>query len=372
MRIGIYPSDNGGCGHYRMIWPGEAAARLGHDVTVIEPGGPDSVIRMKLQDVGKVESPGRHGRVRRQTVSDVLGVEPPPYDVVVLQRPLSRLLALAIPHLQDHGIAVVVEVDDDFTRIDPRNAAWPAVQPRLNPLSNYEWLRAAIDAADLVTVTTPALADVYGRGGGDVAILPNYLPPHAYREGRRPATDRPVLGWSGSLASHPVDLLEAAAGIRAACLTPECAGFRVVGSGKGVARQLGLPDSVSFDATGECPLEEWHAALDAIDVGVVPLKPSRFNEAKSWLKGLEYAARGIPSVASPTGPYRQFAALRGCQVAESPKDWRRRLTRLLADHRYREEAAEEAFAVAWSLRIDAHSQEWVDAWSLARAVRRAA
>ena len=39
------------------------------------------------------------------------------------------------------------------------------------------------------------------------------------------------------------------------------------------------------------------------DIGIVPLNNIPFNSAKSWIKGIEYAAGGIPFVASSLDEY---------------------------------------------------------------------
>jgi hypothetical protein len=53
---------------------------------------------------------------------------------------------------------------------------------------------------------------------------------------------------------------------------------------------------------------------------LAPLAAETFNEAKSDLKLLEYAALGLPAVASPVGPYR--GATTSLTVrAERVTDW---------------------------------------------------
>lgn len=369
MRVGVYPADKGGCGHYRMIWPAVEARKLGYDITIHEPGTPESNISAVVRDRYDVVKM-RDGSTKRVETFDVLGLnEVPPFDVIVLQRPLARQLTDCIPHLQAEGIAVVVELDDDFMQLDPRNTAWHAVQPHLNQESNYRWLRQAIERADLLTVSTPRLRDIFATKHREPIVLPNYLPMHAYSDRGHQRAVSPIVGWSGAISTHPNDLPEAGAVRR---VMPLAGGFHVVGTGQGVQRQLGLTEATPFTSSGWVPIDEYHAALDAIDVGIVPLKPSRFNEAKSWLKGLEFAGRGIPSVASPTGPYAQLAALQGCLLGDSPKHWQRTLTKLLADPVYWDERAHAAFEAAWSLNLAKHAHEWPEAWALARAMRQAA
>jgi hypothetical protein len=63
--------------------------------------------------------------------------------------------------------------------------------------------------ADLVTVTTPELKKIYGGGGKaeQCKIIPNYVP-QAYLdiEVELEHRDRPVIGWTGSVDTHPNDL----------------------------------------------------------------------------------------------------------------------------------------------------------------------
>jgi glycosyltransferase involved in cell wall biosynthesis len=42
------------------------------------------------------------------------------------------------------------------------------------------------------------------------------------------------------------------------------------------------------------------------NIGIAPLVRTTFNEHKSWIKVLEYAARGVPAVAPRVGQYPEF------------------------------------------------------------------
>lgn len=357
MRVAVYPADLGGCGYYRLIWPAEALRRLGKDVTIVLPDSDDAQLLTLMQDgVGAFGEPVPH----------VVGLDKvPEFDVVVFQRPLHMNLVQTIPHLQESGVAVVVELDDDFQALDPRNQVYPSVQPKLSPYSNWKWLAVACDLADGLTVSTDALARVYGRKREHMpTVLRNFLPPHAYSYG--PKTDLPTnIGWTGGLNTHPADLPVMGSAIATSGLP-----FQVIGTGRGVARQLGIGESRLQTTEGWVPIEDYHAALDAIDIGVAPLADSTFNRSKSWLKGLEYAGRGIPNVGSPLPEYERLAGLGGCLTADSRKDWARTLKRLTDPGLYRDTAA-KAHAAASELCIDNHALEWWDAWTYARAVRLA-
>ncbi len=75
-------------------------------------------------------------------------------DVAVFQRPVRRSTVEAIHALQRRRVAVVVEVDDDFSAIPPDNVAWERLHPENSPELNWNWLRRACSVADLVTVST--------------------------------------------------------------------------------------------------------------------------------------------------------------------------------------------------------------------------
>jgi len=339
-----------------MIWPGEALLRKGYDVTIHVAGSPESRLQALMTNTPSGPT--------------VIGMEEtPPYDVVVFQRPMARHLAESIPHLQAAGIAVVVELDDNFEELDPRNVAWPGVQPAKSPDSNYLWLRAAIRAADIVTVSTDHLRQVYAKWANvEPIVLRNYLPPH-HGIGVTPPIPGTV-GWSGGLNTHPRDLPIAATGIQQTVRDGTFSRFYVSGTGTGVERQLGT--GVPLVASGGwVPIEEYPATLDPVSVGVVPLNPGPFNESKSWLKGLEFLGRGRTVVASHTSEYNCLASLsNGALVtAQSPKQWAKLLRARAADMDF---SYWQALTAVKYLGIDSHAEMWMSAWVQARGERMAA
>jgi len=345
-RVLCVPADLGGCGSYRIRWPAEALIAQGADIRLALPGDPaeEQLQAMWIDDA--------HG------VPHVLDVIVPNADVVVLQRPLQRRLADAIPGLQAKGVRVVVEIDDDFDAISPRNVAWPAVQPKLSPGRNREHLRRACELADWVVVSTPALRERYGRHGR-CTVVPNFVP-ERYLSIEREARDDGSLyvGWTGSVATHPDDLQVTGGGVARAVRKVPGARVAVVGTGKDVRRNLGLNEDPV--ACGWREIEDYPDAVAQFDVGIVPLELSRFNEAKSWLKGLEMAALGVPFAASPTGQYR---ALPFGFLASNAREWERHTLSLLRDDELRDIAAESGRMSAAGYTIEGRCGQWWDAWT---------
>jgi len=282
-------------------------------------------------------------------------------DVVVIQRPLWRKVADIIPGLRDRGIAVVVDLDDDFAALHPGH---PAHQ-QLDEDTNAGHLARACAAADLVTAPTEALLTRYaphGRG----ALIGNYLPRWALDVADR--GNGRTLGWSGVAADHPGDL-EDTGGAVGAVLRRNRARFHVVGPPEGVASRLGLDEPAW--GTGMLSIRDYFDALGTIDVGIVPLAPTMFNAAKSPLKGIEWGAAGVPFIASPTPEYEWLAEQGLGTIAHTPEEWERKLSELLGDVALRRRLAEEGIKlVADRFLLETNAWRWMNAWEQARENRR--
>lgn len=336
MRVCVVPSDKGGCGCYRMYWPAKALIEQGFDITVLEP-----------DDAGE------------EVASE--------YDVIVIQRPLRYLMHEHVKRMQANGIAVVVDIDDDFSCIHPRNVNYTAFHPAYNKASNWNHLAATMRIADMVTVTTPALAKRYG-GHGRVSILPNYVP-NWYLGIAVSPNEQTTIGWSGSTETHPDDL-EVTRDAVQQVINNTGAKFRAVGTGRGVAKALRLREEP--EATGWREIDgDYQRAVASLDVGMVPLDKSAFNEGKSWLKGLEFASLGVPFVASSTYPYRSLNALGAGQIAVNHREWRNKLQNLVEDESARKELAEQGRKVAAELTYENKAWRWAETWEQAIANRRA-
>lgn len=354
MRITFGLSDEMGCGHYRCIYPGQA---IGDEAEVTFAKGIGNVTTYEPE-------PG---------VPRALAIPEQDYDVLVMQRPMRAIQTDIIKLVQAQGIACVVDVDDDFSCLHPRHALWGKFQPPSrtvvgNPVSNREHLARCCAVADLVTVTTPALAARYG-GHGRVAVLPNYVPrkmlgtlPESERDGRS-------CGWAGTVATHPTDLGATRGGV-AMALAELGARFVSIGIEQRVAEDLQLGD-VEFAALGPREFGEYPHALASLDVGIAPLDDVQFNRAKSALKGLEMAAVGVPFVASPLPDYQRIAADGiGLLAQTKSRKWKQRIVEAFRD---RDELARQGrAAIIDSHLYEDHAWRWLEAYEAALVNRRGA
>jgi glycosyltransferase involved in cell wall biosynthesis len=280
VRVEVIPSDKKACALYRLAWPGlEVAAQAGWQVNVHDPGDVKLVPPLSIKGIDDLDS----------------------VDLVVMQRVATPRQVALIDALQSRGIAVVVDVDDLLSDIERDNNSYAYWNATIGKTPRWALLKAACRRADLVTVSTPQLAKHYAKHQR-FEVLCNHLPNHAFASPdavhERYAThgQEVVVGWTGSLDSHPHDLEILGSSMREVMDEDPNIRFHVVGDAEPVAEALAL-DPARVTGTGWVPITEYHQALQDIDIALVPLQDSKFNRAKSHLKALEFAASGAFTVA---------------------------------------------------------------------------
>jgi glycosyltransferase involved in cell wall biosynthesis len=332
--------------HYRITEPARAVREAACDVELI--------VRHGVATTMRPPSPGAE--------PEVVDVDAQGADVVVLQLPKTVEMLQCIRVLQAKGVAVVVEIDDLLSGVPYGHMAHTA-------LVKVGLSRLALDCAreaDLVTTSTPALLEEYaphGRG----AVIPNAvhrslaeLPPAYERE-----PDVVNIGWSGNVQGHPYDLQEMGSGLRQALdRTRGTSRFVILGQRWDARERLGLseePDEVPW-------LHDANAYVarmgELFDIGIAPLRLDRFNECKSWLKPLEYSARGVFCVRARTPEYERLGL---GAPARSPKDWAKWIATAVENADRRRELAAAAREKVLASHLSEHRvEQWLAAWRSAR------
>lgn len=294
---------------------------------------------------------------------------------LVVQRSIQELWALEyMPALRRLGVRVVFETDDLMVGLPKWHPAREGLENATAWIEkglrgSLDMMTKAMNASDTVVVSTPYLAEVHGGHHPDVRVVRNRLcremwedVPMQYEQERR----RFRIGYMGSASFHRGDL-EVLRGVIGPWLErhPDVE-FVACGDGR-THDLLGVPERQRVTVA---PLAFHHMELPDIvavmDVGLVPLDLCAFNEAKSCLKGMEYAAAGIPCIASPTSEYLWWAEQNGgCMIADRnrPAAWRSCL-----DAFYEEDALRRAVGATARRDVEKHWiqdnwQEWRDAWT---------
>lgn len=251
---------------------------------------------------------------------------------------------------RDHPL--VWETDDDLWTIDRGNtrAATVYTQEMKDEVEQFARI------AHMVTVSTPYLAEVMSKYSANVHVLPNHID-GALLDIERPRRDRLTIGWAGG-DSHRRDWEYVAPAIKSVLSRNPDVDMHIVGQNYLAENRLrGRWSPWSKD------LFDYYRTID-FDIGIAPLRGSAFNQSKSAIKALEFAALGIPVVASDETPYRDFVVdgVTGFLVSRD-HEWRDRLRDLINDADMREEMGRRAKERAAAWTIQTGWKLWADAYS---------
>jgi hypothetical protein len=279
------------------------------------------------------------------------------YDTVVLKLLMERQIPYQIKVSQSLGQRVIIDVDDFYEDIPVDNAAFKATSAGASKARNREYYNKSILLADTITVSTPFLHDYYSQRHPDVRLVRNGVILQQFPE--RVQQRKPIIGWVGAIPWKTSDVSILREWLPD-FLEQHDLMFHHSGAiprGPRFEDLTGVnPDRVTSSLME--PIDSYHD-LFTFDIGLMPLIVNDFNRAKSCLKGLEYAAAGIPFVASALPEY-QWLSDRGCgRVAASPEEWVTYLTGLL-DLRVRKRETQRNKAVVLEDSMDQRAHDWLD------------
>ena len=176
-------------------------------------------------------------------------------------------------------------------------------------------VQASLAIADQVWVSTPRLQDrALAAGARAVETMPNVLDPSLWGAPPSPAPaagpsqlKRPLRILYMGTRTHDqdlqflVDALDRVAGARPGAFTLTIVG---VNSSPAAGRDWINYVNPTADIGASYPaFVAWFRELRGFDLGVAPLVASRFNDCKSHIKVLDYAAIGLPTLASDVPAY---------------------------------------------------------------------
>lgn len=298
--------DAGGLDLWRTHWPAQGLMALGEDVTVLGVGSKTRDVPLEPRDVVVIHVSNAAKRYIRG--KEVYGVE------------------WMVEYCLRSGGSVLVNLDDDYTRMrDIQDIT----------ATNYTLfitdLIAGIRRASGVVVSTPRLAEVYGRWARRIGVGRNYFPARLFAQ-RFPKLRTHDVVFMGRVAPHGSFRMPHADDVTE--VAQAFAGLDVWTIGDpGDLRRL-LPDAARVSGLRSLGQEtlgkgrNLYAEIGRARVGIAPLRVSEFCRAKSWIKPVEYAISGTPSVFPAWHP--EFSALSFPAFRyDSPEGARRELDHVL-------------------------------------------
>lgn len=320
--LGSNPIEPNGCAWYRCYLPMKELEQSGWDTGIGFPGWNDEHGFGLLVPDNKAI----HG-----------------WDVIVFKLIMLKSIADKMDAAKKMGQKIVVDIDDWFEGLSESNLAHKMTDPDVNPRNNRDHYMKIIDSADAIITSTPFLYDFYKntKGYENVYMVRNGIDLPRWRQRKDHARGLPTYGWVGATPWRSKDLEQ---------LNPFFGNFleknRVSFHHSGhilnapfAKDQLGIPKSVKTTQQPMEKISKYPELFRKIDVGLVPLNNVEFNHAKSYIKGLEYAAAGVPFVASYSPEYELLDSHGIGRMARNEDEWIGHLEELL-DHKTRQEDRE--------------------------------
>lgn len=356
----------GSCCYYRLAMPLRELAKHGYD-TVLGLGVEPHMSRK--HDIPNFEI-ARDGHIRVRSLSDHGYIRWWDCDVLIFQRWMSGLFPDQIRRARSCGQVILQDIDDLFWELPDGHPAVHLTSRERDPGYNRDHYLDVMAASSGIIASTPLLVDYLEplgvpvflcRNAVDLDNWPVFEPSEELR-----------VAWIGAIKWRAKDL-EPLVGVLGPFLKEHAGEFVHVGHMAGVTpvwEQLQIPEGVKVTAVPLTPIWDYSSAWEGLSAVVVPLEDIRFNEAKSWLRGLEASACGMPFIAQDMPEYR---ALGTGRVAGNAREWREQLEGLLDPAVRRSEGLGNRER-AEQLSIDRKWTQWADvlAWYGIRAQELAA
>jgi hypothetical protein len=362
MRIGFLSSDwgdyvesqPGGCTWMRCITVSKKLNENGHEAIVGEVGWKDdegfvavpTVMRLQQQNRAPIkDSPAYFGQL----------------DVVIFKLWMWHEAPEYIARAKAMGQTIIFDIDDYFDDLPKTNIAYQTTDPKRDKLWNRNHMLDMHPLMDGLITSTKFLYDHYSSKNQNTYLVRNALDKDYFIKRHDSAGDRPTIGWAGMIIWRSGDLQELQ-GILGPFLEKHDLRFFHAGidpsNPKEIASLIGV-DPERIDGITGTQAVHYPNILLPIDIGIVPLSKIDFNEAKSSLKGMEYAMAGIPFVSDSTYEYRMLEADGAGRVAKNPREWAKHLEYFI-DPENRKRAADKYHSVILKkYNLDDRIHEWI-------------
>jgi glycosyltransferase involved in cell wall biosynthesis len=257
-----------------------------------------------------------------------------PVDVLHIHRFCEERTLRLARAAKASGAAVVWDNDDDHGTT-PKGVAYH------REWTGFAWerrlgeMRRLFRFTDLVTTPSELLAERLRELGAPLAeVIENYVPDH-FAGATRPERGGITIGWVAGL-EHAMDVERLPIRDALQRLLDERPDVAVASIGL----RLGLRSERYHHIDG-VPLLELSGYLAQFHIGIAPIADLPFNRSRSNIKVKEYAAVGVPWLASPIGPYAGLGEKQGGRLV-ADDDWHAALARLIDKPRERGKLAKRA------------------------------
>ena len=269
-------------------------------------------------------------------------------DVIAVQRTALNLeeAQALVEYCRTEGIGLIYDIDDKLLDMGDHPDADFYVP-------YYGAIRFLLEHADLVTVTTDDLRALYQEFNENIHVQPNFI------DGSLWFTDATTLqplpepersetltfGFMGTISHiHDLDMVKKAV-IRIQNkykhVRFELVGGRIDDQRQDWYSRVAVPD----ECTQFERFASWFSDSCRWDFAIAPLQIDEFNQFKSHVKALEYAAKGVPAIFSDHGVYRSIITdgENGLLAENTDDGWFDAMERMILDPELRKRLRQKAF-----------------------------
>jgi glycosyltransferase involved in cell wall biosynthesis len=283
------------------------------------------------------------------------------WDIVVLKLIMLERVIEQVEKSIEKGQKIVVDLDDHMEGLEKSNLAYTMTSPEKNEKNNREHYFKIIEKSTALTTSTPFLLDFYKEKypNKPIYLVRNGIDADRWKIRNDHSGHIPTFGWVGATPwrSGDIQILNPYFG---KFLKDRHLKFHHSGSiinAPKVSTQIGIDDSI-FSSEPMQPIHTYPSMFRKIDVGIVPLTDVPFNHAKSFIKGLEYAAAGVPFIASPSPEYEYLASKGVGRIARNEEDWLRHAEELLSPKVRKEERLRNREIVEKDFSMEKRGKDW--------------
>ena len=283
------------------------------------------------------------------------------WDIVVLKLIMLEKVAEQVDKALAMGQKIVVDLDDHMEGLAKTNLAYTMTDPQKNPNNNREHYFKIIEKATALITSTPFLKEFYEKKHPDkpIFLVRNGIDLDRWTPRNDHSGHLPTYGWVGATPWRSGDLENLSPYFGKFIEKQHCK-FHHAGSiinAPEVNKQIGL-DKKYFTHEPMKPILTYPELFRKIDVGIVPLTNIEFNDAKSFIKGLEYTAAGIPFIASPSPEYVYLAEQGVGRIAKDENEWLQHAEELLNPKTRKEERERNRQIVAEKFSMKSRAADW--------------
>jgi glycosyltransferase involved in cell wall biosynthesis len=208
--------------------------------------------------------------------------------------------------------------------LEPTNMAFKTTSPDANPNNNRDHYNKIIAQADALIMSTPFLKEYYQKKYPDkpIFVVRNSIDIDRWNMRKDKSGNFPTVGWVGATPWRSGDL-ETLNPFFGEYLSKNNLRFHHSGSiinAPSVLQQIGIEEK-SYTSEPMKPIMKYPELFRKMDIGIVPLRDVEFNHAKSFIKGMEYTAAGIPWIAGWSPEYEYITSHGIGRLARTPDDW---------------------------------------------------